>query len=152
MKDAPHHTEFKWFVEKFVNCLTNHRDNYQEPEEEQRTSSDIPRIIFNRAFEHLEFEINQFVGMIKDDIEKGFLDFKEQLAESFSEDFAKDLWMKFEDGHDIYPPAKMICYFKDSDSYEIGTAIENGEEGTSFRFQDGSVRDPDYVQWLYPFK
>jgi len=91
--------------------------------------------------------------MIKSRIERRFLDFRHEMAESFASDFSKDLWTKFEDGHDIPYGLEMICYFKECNTYEIGISVVDPDgEGTTFQLKDGSVKDPDYVQFLYQFQ
>ena len=137
--------DFKWLVQMFINRITNHYG-------EDRTSSEIPRKLFRLAFDHLEMEINDLVGGLKERIEKSFKEFDEEIAESLCEDFGKILWTPWEDGHDVSYQEWMLCYFKTRKEYEVGRCVPcDGESsGSTFLFKDGRKEEPDFICSIIP--
>lgn len=132
--------EFKYAVEDLIDLLSNETCHTEVP-------YSITRKISFKAFEDAQDELNDFLSHVRRNYQNELQHFKEEIANELAAKFSDRYWYKFEDGHDIEEGQTMICYLKSNNKYSIGTAVSSGC-GISFKIEDGSIIDPDYVAIL----
>jgi hypothetical protein len=115
---------------------------------EERENLKIANKIFNNTFNGLSEEITYLVSRVQQQLSDSIEDFSEEIVKELMEEMSRSLWSSVDLWFDVDPGYKMLCYFKDTKEYQVGTAIESDERGT-FKFMDGSIRIPDYVSPIY---
>ncbi len=141
MKDRKHY-DFESYFKYFIDQITGEGEDFKDT---------LYRKVISKAFKNAEHNVNLIINEILNDIEEGCDFFRNEIAEKMSEEFSEFYWEKFENGHEWYAGSKCICYFKETDKYFIGTAIDQ-DGGTKFLLENGKFSEPDYIAPLYEFK
>lgn len=134
---------FQYAVEDLIKVICNETD--------EDSSQKLSRKVFYQVFRRAQSDIDSVIHDILAQIENSFSTYREEIASELADGFAGRFWYEFSDGHDIMPGVTMLCYFKNDNKYLIGISCES-ESGITFRFQDGSVSDPDFVADFPPVK